>query len=442
MMEEAEKRKRLVIWGIGKIGRRLLKDREIKAAFAIDRNLGGTVVDGIEVKTPDEIEEWKNLFICITTSKYEMEIKEELSKKGLVEERDFISYREMQRRQFLANRRVMDVNDILIRNLLQEKEFERKIYDRAQWEAFWEENSAIKIYSRIVSDIVKESPKQAAPYEGYCEVCGRNSAMRMDFRYAVPDTWINWRENVVCLTCGCNSRSRFMLGRLQKKIGEGVIYINECLTDTYRILKRNYPNVIGSEYYGTAYKSGEEVNGVRNEDAMSLSFHDKTIDYYISNDVFEHVSDYKKAYAEAYRVLKKNGRLLFTVPFDTSRNQTRIRARMDETGAIEHLLPPVYHENPLSAGGSLVFNDFGWDMITDLREIGFKEAYMLYRFSTDKAYLGHNILLLRPKNKRESMGKTENGNNANTVSDVFFWRRNRYGELFSREWRSGTVHFH
>lgn len=398
MMEETEERKHLVIWGMGKIGRRLLKDKEIKPAFAIDRHLGGNIIDGIQVKTPDEIKEWKNLFVYITTAKYEMEIKEELQDKGLIEERDFVLYSEMERHQLLMNRRVMDVNDVLIKNLLREKEIERKIYNRAQWEVFWGENSALKKYSRIVSDIVKESPKQEAPYAGYCEVCGENSIIKMDFNSTVPGSWINWRESAICLECGCNCRLRFMIGHLKEEIqGGGVIYINECITDTYRILKQNYPNIIGSEYYGTTFKSGEEIDGVRNEDAVNLSFHDETIDYYISNDVFEHVSGYKKAYAEAYRVLRKNGRLIFTVPFDTSRNQTRIRARIDDKGNIEHLLTPVYHGNPLLAEGSLVFNDFGWDMISDLYESGFKEAYMLYRFSTDKAYLGHNVFLFEAK---------------------------------------------
>ncbi len=401
MMEETEKMKRSVIWGMGKIGRQLLENKEIKVAFAIDRHLGGNIIDGIEVKTPDEINEWKNLFVYITTSKYEMEIKEELEDKGLVEERDFISYREMEQRQLLMNHRVMDVNDVLIRNLLKEKEIEKKINDQAQWENFWGENNALKIYSKIVSDIIKESPKQAAPYAGYCEVCGQNSTMKLDFNGTVPNTQINWRESAVCLECGCNCRLRFMIGHLQKVIQGGVIYINECITDTYKILKRNYPNIIGSEYYGAAYKRGEEINGVRNEDAMSLSFHDETIDYYISNDVFEHVSDYKKAYAEAYRVLRESGRLIFTVPFDTSRNQTRIRARIDDEGNIEHLLPPVYHGNPLSEEGSLVFNDFGWDMISSLYESGFKEVYMLYHFSTDKAYLGNNVFLFEAKKEKE-----------------------------------------
>jgi hypothetical protein len=59
-----------------------------------------------------------------------------------------------------------------------------------------------------------------------------------------------------------------------------------------------------------------------------------------------------------------------TVPFGLNDRTTLIRARVDHTGSIEHLLPPVFHNDPLSLGGILCFQVFGWDLLDLLRDLG------------------------------------------------------------------------
>ena len=73
-------------------------------------------------------------------------------------------------------------------------------------------------------------------------------------------------------------------------------------------------------------KSGTVQNGILHEDAMNLSFKNDTFEIIISNAVYEHVADYKKALVEAYRCLKTGGRLLFMVPMFTNRDKNVIRA--------------------------------------------------------------------------------------------------------------------
>jgi ubiquinone/menaquinone biosynthesis C-methylase UbiE len=49
-------------------------------------------------------------------------------------------------------------------------------------------------------------------------------------------------------------------------------------------------------------------------DACDLPYSNSFFDVVVSSDVFEHISNDKKSVSEAYRVLKENGILIFTVP--------------------------------------------------------------------------------------------------------------------------------
>lgn len=168
------------------------------------------------------------------------------------------------------------------------------------------------------------------------------------------------------------------------------IYITEQLTPVYRYLKKQYRNSIGSEYLGAAVPRGTtRYDGLRNEDLTALSFASNTMDFVLSFDVFEHVPGYISAFAECCRVLKPGGSLLFSVPFGLNSENNLIRARMRPDGSVEHLLPPEYHGNPLDpSGGSLCFQYFGWNMLDQLKSVGFTTTYAAILWSLQYAYLG------------------------------------------------------
>ena len=79
-----------------------------------------------------------------------------------------------------------------------------------------------------------------------------------------------------------------------------------------------------------------------------MSFNDNSFDVILSTDVFEHVPDIHKTLSEAYRVLKENGTMLISIPFDVNKNETIQRA-VFENDKINSLLPEVYHVNPVSS---------------------------------------------------------------------------------------------
>ncbi len=229
---------------------------------------------------------------------------------------------------------------------------------------------------------------------GWCEVCEHPAFFSIDWLYSDQQT-PNYRERLICPSCGLNNRQRFVLAWIKKEVIRRApfslrIYLYEQVTPFFQAAQKHLKGhpLTGSEYLGFDKCSGETINGIRHEDAMALSFADNSMDLIISNDVLEHVPDYRRALAESARVLTSGGRLVFSIPFYPQAELSRPRAIL-ENGTLRHVLPEQYHGNPVSEKGSLVFHDFGWDVLADCRSAGFSEAYVLFYYSLPHGYLGN-----------------------------------------------------
>ena len=202
----------------------------------------------------------------------------------------------------------------------------------------------------------------------------------------------NWRERVVCPFCRMNNRQRLIAGLIRKVLRQDAstsrsVYFMEQVTPIFNWAEQEFPDhyIVGSEYLGDAYQGGTVIRGVRHEDAMNLSFESDSLDLIVSNDVYEHVPRPTKAFAECLRVLKPGGQMLMTIPFH-SRADVSVARAVVEGGQISYLLPAEYHGNPVSTSGSLVFTDFGWDLLEEIRKAGFGDvAVELYA----SQYHGH-----------------------------------------------------
>ncbi|MGH7731856.1 MAG: class I SAM-dependent methyltransferase, partial [Candidatus Eiseniibacteriota bacterium] len=105
-------------------------------------------------------------------------------------------------------------------------------------------------------------------------------------------------------------------------------------------LRRRYRALTLSEYFDDI-RPGDWKGGVQCQDVQRLTYPDDSFDLVTSTEVFEHVPDDGRAFAEVHRVLRPGGFLVFTVPLmDTT--PTLERARI-ERGAIVHLVAPEYH---------------------------------------------------------------------------------------------------
>lgn len=86
--------------------------------------------------------------------------------------------------------------------------------------------------------------------------------------------------------------------------------------------------------------------------------------------------------------------MLATIPFHRASDFSVVRARLIN-GQLEHILSPAYHGNPVSADGSLVFTDFGWDLLEVMKEAGFSDACVDVYASPEFGHLGGGQLVFR-----------------------------------------------
>jgi hypothetical protein len=240
-------------------------------------------------------------------------------------------------------------------------------------------------------------------YNGYCHVCKTPVDFIVDFNYSYEVEGVlmpNWRERLVCPICHLNNRMRavvhvFDLEYHPKSNRNPRIYITEQTTALYKLFTQSFSSVCGSEYLGSSVDCGGcNSKGIRNEDLTRLSFGSNEIDFILSFDVLEHVPNYKKALAECFRCIKSGGVLFFTVPFVRTSEKNIVRAHLTQTGEIVHLLPPEYHGDPINSDGCLCFYHFGWEILEDLKAVGFKDSQALFYWSKYFGYLGGEQLII------------------------------------------------
>lgn len=217
-------------------------------------------------------------------------------------------------------------------------------------------------------------------FEGYCWVCNRIHRMLVRSGALFGDR-VNLREGLLCEGCGLSNRKRLMYcavsdeyRRLWHTPGDALLL--EGISPLYAALSRTIPGLIGSEYLGEQCESGREYetpNGkrARHESLTSLSFSDGSLKLVVHLDILEHVPDYQHALRECHRALCAGGSMVFTCPFFASRQNTLARARLSDSGQIEHIEPPEWHGDPLNKGGILAWYHHGWDLLGNLRGAGF-----------------------------------------------------------------------
>lgn len=241
------------------------------------------------------------------------------------------------------------------------------------------------IYPRSMSFVERFAVKVRHTI-GFCPVCGQ---------LAIMVFWgSNFRETGLCINCRSTCRQRQIAYILCKslaswknisisslsslrKYSELAIYNTEASGSLHRQLA-TMPCYVCSEYFGVRHSPGEMVKSVLHEDLANLSFPDNSFDVVLSSDVLEHVPLPYRAHQEVFRVLKPGGRHIFTVPFHLTGYPDEVLAELDGE-KLELLKPPIYHQDPLSTKGILVYTIFSLEMLLKLHEIGFRtHMYLLY----------------------------------------------------------------
>jgi SAM-dependent methyltransferase len=211
--------------------------------------------------------------------------------------------------------------------------------------------------------------------EGYCPCC------KKEVTFEAYNDW--FRDNLLCPNLNCCSvpRERALALILEKnypnwrnlKIHES----SPCERGASILIKKECKNYTASQYYPNQ-PFGSIIDGFVNQDLENQTFENEAFDIIITQDVFEHIYDPAKAFAEIARTLKPGGVHLFSVPIENRNSKSETWAIKGENGKPVFLKTPEYHGNPVDAEGSPVTMHWGFDIVDFIKEkSGLETTYTL-----------------------------------------------------------------
>ncbi|WP_226580509.1 class I SAM-dependent methyltransferase [Acuticoccus sediminis] len=227
----------------------------------------------------------------------------------------------------------------------------------------------------------------ARTVEDTCAVCGWQGRFRR--------THEGIRETFACSRCRASLRYRAQAQALLSVVGDTRHPTLEALSDAGGLdaLSIFEPGQAGpfrpylanaavyrASVYAPGRRSGELVDGVECQDITATSFEDKTFDLVVTSDIMEHVRRPDEAWREIHRILKPGGHHVFSIPL-TAEMPPRSVSRVDTSGEEDRLLMPAVYHGDGAAGLSLVYTDFGADLLDTLASLGLPTAALPYRSS-------------------------------------------------------------
>ncbi len=269
------------------------------------------------------------------------------------------------------------------------------------------------------------------PYiRGYCNICGKESVF-------FCKNLVHPRDYLTCMHCGSTSRyrsiARGIISALQeltsKKIKSLFDLQNINLERKIVIYDTQLPFSLGIVTYPIPYflslnknielhlsdfnckkdKIGPHGEIISIQDLQNLNYESGKFDIVITSDVMEHVRLPRKAHSEISRVTKKGGYYIFTVPHFRHTKKTHQLVKIhdeNDSSKDEHLVEPVYHGDPNSGGGALVYQVFGLDIEDELKELSFDTSYTDEKF-IDVGIVGTELFVCK-KNKDSDDVKNQN----------------------------------
>ncbi|WP_187265982.1 class I SAM-dependent methyltransferase [Alkalisalibacterium limincola] len=221
---------------------------------------------------------------------------------------------------------------------------------------------------RLRSGLRLLQPRQLRVRGGTCPFCGPTFLVRLRAE----------ETGVRCLRCAASAVHLSMGWALRPFAGtipRSDAYELSSRGPLVEWLRRHSRSLQVSEYFDDV-PAGQLRDGVRCEDVQALGLPDASFDLVTHTEVFEHVPDDRRGFAELFRVLRPGGVMVFTVPLTASPG-TIERARI-AGGELEHLLPPTYHTDLLRGEGRvLCFRDYGLDVVERVAQAGFGQVRLL-----------------------------------------------------------------
>lgn len=234
-----------------------------------------------------------------------------------------------------------------------------------------------EILQRLQAAAFLLRPSQVALWGFRCPICGPSLVVRLSA----------CEIGVRCVRCAASAMTLSLVGvlkGLRPGLGDEAVYEMSSRGPLFEFLRREVRRLTFSEFFDDVER-GAWREGVQCQDVERLTFNDSSFDVVTSTGVFEHVADDACGFREVRRVLRPGGIFVFTVPLWGGKDTVE-RARMRD-GAIEHLLPPEYHDDRIRGRSRvLAFRNYGRDITELLKRSGFRSAEIDWRFKS--AFLG------------------------------------------------------
>lgn len=236
-------------------------------------------------------------------------------------------------REYLIEKEKQDYIERIVRN---KDEYTKAYFDFLEY----------RKYEYFIDKLCAMCEEEELEYPGNCCVCNRPQRFIIDYQAKeyideigkVP----NWREGMVCPSCGCNSRTRILYAKAI-----------ELLRDNATILTCEDDNMI----YAHLSRWNVKVDKFHEVDLGMERY-----DIIISNDARIPSNDYRSFFKEVSGYLKTDGKLLMNISFGANNLETEA----NEHGCV-----------------------FGWDIFEILKECGFRDAYGKVYFSNIDGHMGY-----------------------------------------------------
>ncbi len=193
---------------------------------------------------------------------------------------------------------------------------------------------------------------------GFCCCCDR------EVNFIAEKEW--YRDWYICDNCKSIPRERAMMYIIETlypdweklSIHESSPVMRGCSIK----MKERCKGYIATQFWANLPR-GKIVSGFRNENLEEQTFENNAFDIVVTQDVFEHLFNPNKGFAEIARTLKPGGAHIFTVPLINKSGKSERWARLGQNGEICFLHEPEFHGNPIDNNGSPVTYHWGNDIV-------------------------------------------------------------------------------
>lgn len=203
--------------------------------------------------------------------------------------------------------------------------FTFKVVLRRVWKNLLKRNWRLSIHSISVEPInyLQQNLLLFRRFK-HCNICGFTG----QFIHLYDALRISW--NSACPKCDSRSRHRglfYIYNEVLKEASLQTTVLHFAPEPIFHPLFKSNTSLV---YKSTDYLLSDV--DYPHEDIQKLSFKDQSYDLVLCNHVIEHVPNDAAAFSEIYRILKKSGKAIITIPGDFRRKKTVYFATLENNG--------------------------------------------------------------------------------------------------------------